>query len=183
MVITCDKKTGFAVGDNRLVKIYNAKTGELFYEKLAKKLPFAFNLPKGQYKTLNNVVKQSQPRKYRLPQMPRRERNEEMPDNVRMVFMDNPNKASIFRSQRLIVMDNAFKELSYTQRLAAFLHECAHYYYSTEEYCDLWAFRKMLLMGFNPSQVWDALHNTLSNAPGMMKRKDFLLTACEKSFE
>lgn len=179
MEIDCHSKTGFQTND-KIVRIYD-DAGVLFYFRNPVKVPFYFNLPKGKYKTTNKIVKQSQPRKFKLPKLPTRERSGEIPKHIKWTWGRNPHKASIFRHKNTVLLDYGIKNLSRSQRVQVKLHELGHYYYQTEHYCDLFAAREMLKMGYNPSQIYWGQKGTLSDSPIGIERKEFILKHCEQA--
>jgi len=60
---------------------------------------------------------------------------------------------------------NDFKTLPNEQRFYILMHEEGHTLYKNEDDCDLYALKKFLNKGFNPSQAVSALKNNLRNAP------------------
>ena len=176
MNFTLDKKTGFRTMD-KFIRIYDDR-GQLFYFRNPDKFPFHFNLPKGTYSS-SNTLKKTSPRKYKLPQLPRFERNNKPHKQVKLVFADNPHKASIFIDKGLIVFDYKLRDLSYPQQKQVFFHELGHYHYRTEKYCDLFACRKMLIEGYNPSQCYYSIKGTLNESKESHYRKDYILDKCE----
>lgn len=178
MILKVDEKQGFKTSDKR-IRIYDQE-GNLFYFRDHDRSFCVFNLPKGVYKTTNDLHRVPC-RKYKLPQLPKRERNGKIPKrkDLSIIYTSNPHKASIYREKKLIIFDNEFKRLSIPQRIHAFFHELGHYYYSTEAYCDLFATREMLKIGFNPSQVYWSINGTLSDASSY--RKEYILKHCEKA--
>lgn len=183
MYLDLKYKTGFAVGDNREIVIYEGDGETPFYVHRANKLPCYFNLPPGQYVTNNKLVQQSQPRKYKLPELPPRQREGAIPERITWAYGINPNKASIFREKGISILDKSLAFVTRPQRVAIKLHELAHYFYKSEEYCDRWATRMMLRMGFNPSQAFRAVQKTLSNNPDSLARKGAVLKNCERAFK
>lgn len=173
------EKTGFFTNDAK-VRIYTREV-DLFYFKDPKKLPFHFNLPRGVYYT-NNTLKETQARRYKLPMLPAKERHKKIPNNLEIVYGNNPHKASIYFEKHMILLDYGIKKLSKPQKTNIILHELAHYYYKTEKYCDLWAAREMLVQGYNPSQIFFSIYGTLNNSDTSLERKEFILTNCENAF-
>jgi len=141
-----------------------------------------FNLPKGKYYT-SNTIKETQPRKYALPNLPPRERKMKMPNHVDIKYGDNPNKASIWLEQRIILLDNAIKRLSKPQIIQIIYHEFGHYYYTTEKYCDLFAARRMLVEGYNPKQIFFSIAGALNDTESSQERKEYILQNCESAFK
>lgn len=183
MELNLTHKTGFRTPD-RFVRIYDQSDGSLFYAKdiQSGKFQCNFNLPAGRYTTTNDLT-ECEPRRYSLPQLPRFQRSGVIPKSVRVIYTANPNKASILRDDACIILDHSIKNLSKPQRVHIRLHEIAHYHYKTEKYCDLWAARKMLILGYNPSQVFFSVHGELSNSDSALERKEYILQACENAFK
>lgn len=65
---------------------------------------------------------------------------------------------------------NDFKNLPNEQRFYILMHEEGHTRYKNEDDCDLYALKKFLNKGFNPSQAIYALKNNLRNAPENRER-------------
>lgn len=55
------------------------------------------------------------------------------------------------------------------------LHEVGHFFYKTEEYCDLWALVNYLREGYNRSMAFYALNNILMKTPANVKRIEELI--------
>lgn len=121
-----------------------------------------FNLPKGIYYS-NNSLKLTRPRNYEVLSLPKKERKRS-PSSFTVVFEDNPNKCQINTFTSEIFIDrNFWKSLNRCEQRAVIYHELGHYYYSTETFCDLYAVRRLLREGFNPSQIAMAFLSTLDN--------------------
>ena len=65
---------------------------------------------------------------------------------------------------------NDFKKLPNEQRFYILMHEEGHTLYKKEDDCDLYALKKFLNKGFNPSQAIYSLKNNLRNAPENRER-------------
>lgn len=178
MVFKVDKKTGFRTMD-KIVRVYD-KRGTLFYFRNPDKFPFTFNLPRGEYIT-TNTLKVCEPRRYKLPQLPRRERSNQIPKRVKLTFGNNPHKASIYIDKHLIIFDYELRNLSIPQQRQVFYHELGHYHYKTESFCDLFAVRRMLIEGFNPSQCYYSIKGTLNESPSSHYRKEYILQNCNEA--
>jgi len=176
MLFSVPKKQGFRTMD-KIVRVYDER-GTLFYFRNPDKFPFVFNLPRGKYQTTNSLTP-CEPRRYKLPQLPKRERKNKIPKNVKFVWGNNPHKASIYIEKGLIIFDFALKQLSLPQQRQVFYHELGHYHYKTEAYCDLFSVRSMLKEGFNPSQCYYSINGTLNDSPSSHYRKEFILKNCE----
>jgi hypothetical protein len=170
MNFSTDKKTGFVCcGD--AVRVYNSD-GSTFYEKVNINFPrpFKFNLPKGHYITFDTIERTAEPVIYKLEKLPRKEKfiSRKIP---KIFYGTNPNKASIDVSKHVVLIDEQFKDSPKANQVFLLCHELGHYYYSTESYCDRFARRKMLLLGFNPSQISLAVSTSLNcNIPTSKKR-------------
>lgn len=182
MFLDLQKKTGHISMDNA-IRIYD-EAGQIFYKHdRTDGKPTHFNLPRGKY-TTTNKLKEVEPRKYKLPMLPPKERHRKVSSRLQKVYGPNPHKASIYFDQNKILLDYSIKNLPKPQRVHVVLHEIAHHFYKTEAYCDLWAAREMLVRGYNPSQVFFAVFNTLSNnSQSSIDRKGFILDNCEGAFK
>lgn len=162
-IFSVDKKTGYC-SHNSPVFIYEKKRNKLFYYHHGnKKGRFFFNLPKGEYFTNNNIEKLIEPVTVELPILPPAEKSKTLPSKVKVQFLENPNKASILVDKHKVFVDPKILKLSLPSIIFVLFHEIGHYYYKTEEYCDLFAVREMLKRGFNPSQCGIAIDEALSD--------------------
>lgn len=157
--ITTSKKVGFRPVQGGRVKIYleGEKTPFYDYEPSG-----SFNLPKGVFFTDSKLV-ETNPNKYEF-QLPKRERNLKIPNDVKITFGNIPEKCVIYKGQNRIEFDSKlFNSLSKSERLFILFHEIGHYRYKTEHYCDLYAAAQMLKLGYNPSQIARLPFSTLNN--------------------
>ena len=156
MFIRCEKITGFKCAD-RVIIIRDSKGLPFYTFKNVSGKTVWFNLPKGLYET-DNTLTRTLPRKYHLPNLPKRERNYKLPERIKYVYAPNKNKCSIFFNAKpiTVVMDNSFKSKPKPFRVFIRLHEIAHFFYSTEWKCDLFACKMMAKLGYNPSQFGSA---------------------------
>ena len=160
MNLTIEKPTGFIA--NGPIHIKTAD-GRPFYV-LNKTGQIKFNLPKGEYITETPVKQLSKPHLYKFESKRKREHfNFDLPKpkQLKVLFQDNPNKASIFPRKHTIIMDNSFETMPEYVKKYVFYHELGHYLYKTEEYCDEFAQEKMLKDGYNKSQIEAAARVTL----------------------
>ena len=126
--------------------------------------PVHFNLPKGKYRIENSLTPAAF-RRYKLPNLPKYERNLPLPKKFVIKYGDNPNTCSVFLKEGFILADNSLKELPTPARTFIYFHELGHYFYTSEEKCDLFAAREMLKRGFNPSHVAESPRITLRSSP------------------
>jgi hypothetical protein len=138
-----------------------------------------FNLPKGNYITDNNLQVLSSPVKYSVPSLPSPEKNIQPPADIEIVWMDNPNKCSILLNTGLIVCSPYIKSKSRAEQMFIIYHELGHYLYSTEKYCDLYATKRMIEEGFNPSQCVFSVNGCLTHDKSI-ERKDNVLNFAKK---
>lgn len=187
--LTVSRKTGFRVTDPHVPINIRDYRGILFYstESMVPDV-LEFNLPAGKYLVdTGSFSPMEKPISFLRASLPVSERAfARTPYNFKMMFDDNPNKASIFWAQKIIIFDKRFLDAPLPQLFFIYFHELGHsrYGYSrlydakeAEKYCDLWASNKMLEMGFNPSQILLAPKETLSNSQNY--RKDFIQNTLE----
>jgi hypothetical protein len=169
--MTVLEKTGFRVKDPFSPIIIRDMRGIMFYNTLALTPKVKhFNLPKGDYLVDNGYfTKMDKPVNYPLYPLPKFERKRKKPYDFKIIFGNNPNKCTVYWYKKLIVFDNALKELPKPQLDFILFHEYAHARYTTEVYCDLMAANYMLTRGYNPSQIRVAPIKTLSDK--QIKRK------------
>jgi hypothetical protein len=105
-----------------------------------------------------------------FPTLPKFERN-----RVRDVdFQDNPTltgtPARIFTQLGIIEKGQNFYTFPEPIRVFILLHEIGHFYYKTEEYCDMFALEHFLKMGYNKSTAYYCLEEILNESEGNIKR-------------
>jgi hypothetical protein len=140
------------------VTVYDL-AGRVFYSFPVKG---SFNLPPGHYLLPDNLLLRTvAPVAYNLPKLPRKERDIS-PKEINVEFGNVPERAVVNVHTGHVVIDTAFFASlpEYTRKFIA-LHEVGHTLYNSEWKCDVYAARKMLRMGYNPSQVAKAVINTL----------------------
>lgn len=131
---------------------------EFFYKKNFHN-PGKFNLPVGTYKIYGDVTKDKEFTcriENVLPDPERVGMSILEGDAIFVEYGDNPNKASIFKSEGRILKDHSLKKMSRAINDFIFFHELGHYYYATESYCDAFAHVCMMQSGYNYSQVREA---------------------------
>jgi len=149
-----EHKTGFI--SSLPFEIFDSK-GILFYsdtftEVISRGEKLKFNLPLGVYKYNGNFVKLESPVSVVNIPLPLKERNLSH-KRYEIIFGDNPNKCSIFYDEGVILFDNQFQNKPLYVRYLIYFHELGHHWYNTEEKADLYAAKKLLELGFNPSQI------------------------------
>lgn len=174
--LNLDKKTGFV--SVLPFTIYDS-TGILFYSsdftnKIDKGGRLLFNLPAGDYKYNGVLRKLDRPVSYKLKSLPTKERRIKKGKYI-VKFGDNPNKCTIFYGPRIILFDNSFKKMPLYVRYAIYFHEMGHHFYKTEKYADLYAYNKMLKLGFNKSQIGLSVLSTLTNKKSSFDRKEYII--------
>jgi hypothetical protein len=168
------EKTGFS--SILPFKIFDTK-GILFYSsefvnKIEKGQRQYFNLPSGIWQLDGFLIKLDKPVKYKEIILPKPERKKPIA-TYKIVFRANPNKCSIFYNENLIVFDTSFLTRPLYEKYNIYFHEIGHHFYKTEKFADLFAAKKMLEKGFNPSQIGYGLIDSLSHL--QEKRKKFTI--------
>ena len=82
--------------------------------------------------------------------------------------------ASINIKTGLMVYNEYFSSLPYVKQAFIKQHECGHFLYNTEKYCDLFATKKIVEMGFGLSQCLEVLRSTLKDSPEKTERYNFV---------
>ena len=149
-----EEKTGFR---SSLPFTINDINGNLFYssdftDKIKRGEVLEFNLPLGVYRYDGNFIKLSHPVNVVSISLPIRERNY---NNKRyeIVFADNPHKCTIFYDEGVILFDTQFLSKPLYIKYVIYFHELGHHYYQSEDKADLYSAKKLLDLGFNPSQI------------------------------
>lgn len=159
-----ENKTGFrstmpfTIVDNKGILFYDST----FTDHISKGEPLEFNLPAGFYKYDGSFIKLDSPVKTVNFPLPPKERHYPQ-KRYKIVFGDNPHKCSIFYEPGIILFDNGFKNAPLYIKYGIYFHELGHLFYKTESKADMYAAKKMLDYGFNPSQVGRVGLMTLSN--------------------
>jgi hypothetical protein len=150
--INCLKKSGFKHPSKSVFYIYDYR-GVLFYtNEILKKKECSFNLPEGVYYSKTKFIQLSRPNKTKNIKLPKKERDLNF-KKFTISFKPNPNKATVFYENPNIVFDTYYKTCPLPELFFTFFHELGHRYFATEKYCDLFAAKNMLEMGFNISQI------------------------------
>ena len=165
--------------DSRALRVYDSR-GRLFYMFPISSSAYTFNLPRGVFYI--NVPCKLVPlltfyKKIHF------EKTHNFSSVKRIVerFDVNPNKCSIFFKKGIVVWDwDFYTSLTRCERAFILMHERGHYFYKgkglkSEIACDIYAAKKLLKKGFNPSQIAMAQHNSLSATETTKKRMKELL--------
>ena len=169
-----ENKTGFAAFFPFVIYEPN---GNVFYsseftDKIKNKKKLEFNLPAGNFFLEGSIETLPKPKIFRHIPLPQPERN--LPKKkYNIVFGENPNKCTIYYKAGLIVFDNAFKDAPLYIKYDIYFHELGHHFYKTEKYADLYAVKKMLDYGFNPSQIGRV--SIVSLQSSQLERKKFII--------
>lgn len=170
MTLNLDRKTGFSSMDETIA-IYDEHFAP-FYIISKKGKTIEFNLPKGTYHTDNSLKVLSSPVKYNVPALPKAEKQMTPPSNIEIVWMENPNKCSILLNTGLIVCSPYIKSKSRAEQMFIIYHELGHYLYKTEKYCDLYATKRMIEEGFNPSQCVFSVNGCLTQDKSVDRKEN-----------
>jgi len=171
--LTLEKKTGFRT--SLPFEIFDLK-GNLFYSdtfcntiKDGKTL--FFNMPAGYYKYNGSFIKLDQPVTTITIKLPPPERALTKHKRYEIVFGVNPNKCSIFYDSGVILFDNSLLNKPLYIKYGIYFHELGHQFYKTESKADLYATKKMLEYGFNPSQIGLVQLTTLTQPESFDRKK------------
>lgn len=97
--------------------------------------------------------------------LPKQERHREKDVTIKHDPNQTNSPAIIYTDLGLIVTGTKFLELSIPMRIFVLLHEKGHFKYATEQYCDLYAFKEFVKMGYNPSTAIYCLVDVLKQSP------------------
>jgi hypothetical protein len=175
--LSLDKKTGFKSLDS-VICIYDEDYAP-FYFMTNKGKEIRFNLPKGTYHTENAITYLQSPVHYSTPDLPKKEKNLTPPDSIEIVWNENPHKCSILLNIGLIVCSPYIRSKSRAEQMFIIYHELGHYLYKTESYCDLYATKRMIEDGFNPSQCVYSVNGCLTHDKSI-ERKDNVFNFAKK---
>jgi len=162
-----ENKTGFET--ILPFEIYDI-TGNLFYssdfsDHIRNGEKLKFNLPAGSYKYNGSFIKLSAPVEHKKIILPKRERLlKGSKKEYKVIYGKNPNKCTIYYKAGLIIFDESFRSVPLYIKYAIYYHEIGHHFYKTESKADLYATKKMLDLGFNPTQIGLAGLLSLSNS-------------------
>ena len=93
-------------------------------------------------------------------------------------FVFNPNlngsPARNFSQTGIIEYGNNFLNLPAPVKTFILLHEIGHFFYKTEKYCDIFAAKNFIDMGYNNSTAFYALSKVLRESAANKERENFL---------
>ena len=149
-----EQKTGF---ETSLPFVIYDNKGNIFYsseftDHISNGRVLKFNMPVGNYTYNGSFRKLSSPIKISTEPLPAKERKITK-KTYKIIFDENPNKCSIYYKRGIILFDTQFKDAPLYVKYGIYFHELGHHYYKTEWKADMYAMRKMLEYGFNPSQI------------------------------
>lgn len=147
------------------VKVLDEKKNT-FYRHPNDEGQITFNLPKGKYYCLNPVTRLKVFKPYTRFNHPF---EKDFLDGLKIRTGKNPNKATIYRSQKFVLLDEKISECNYKPLIVfTIAHEVGHsiyfpaneqqrnnadYMQEIEKLCDGFARDYMLSYGYNPNQV------------------------------
>jgi hypothetical protein len=99
----------------------------------------------------------------RLPTLPPAERSRYKGEPEIIIDENLDDMARNYTNENIIVFGKRWLALPWPIRLFIMLHEKWHFFYMTEEYCDLGALVDFLRMGYNRSTAFYALDHFLTN--------------------
>lgn len=102
--------------------------------------------------------------------MPAKERNRLRPYHIVLNKSMSGTPARINTHYGVIEVSPRFMTLPlYSQRFII-QHEIGHFFYRTEEYCDMYAARVLLDRGYNPSEILNTMKEVFRRSPLAIKR-------------
>lgn len=164
----------------------SGKTGVEYFRYLDGKTPrIKFNIPVPDTYTANvpvSVVKVTDIIVPDLPTLPPAERDR-MQGEPEIIYDPTwtVSPASNFTEENVIIHGPAWKALIPPIRLFIDLHEIGHFFYRTEEYCDLYAYVNFMRMGYNRSTAFYSLSNVLRRNEQSMNRLKSIFSTIEKT--
>lgn len=174
--MSLDAKTGFRNVTGSRVQILDDEMKPFYDSSIVFSKVWEFNLPAGNYYIKEGKIRQRiKPIEYELPKLPPRERYlRSNPEAFPIIYAPNKFTCSVFwdaeRSpygKQVIVFDPSAQNLSLPELTFMLYHEFGHRYWGdgeiNEAICDAYAKNRMLLEGFNPSQIGNAINHTLSD--------------------
>ena len=147
----------FNIVDPNGITFYNSE----FTNKISKGEPLEFNLMAGVWQYDGNFIKLSNPVAVKNVALPLKERNINL-KRYDIEFGSNPNKCTIFYENGVILFDNSFLSKPLYVKYLIYFHELGHHWYITESKADLYSAKKLLELGFNPSQIQMGILDSLS---------------------
>ncbi len=116
------------------------------------------------------------------PTLPPAERDRKKP----VTMFVNPalkggTPARIFTDTGRIEVSPDFFSLPITVRLFLLLHEESHFFYETEQYCDMMALINFLRKGYNQSTAFYSLTDFLKRSPQNIDRLKFMFSQIQKT--
>lgn len=148
----------FTIYDPNNIVFYSSE----FTNKIASGKPLEFNLMAGNWSYDGSFIKLDAPVPVKNIPLPLKERNLNR-KRYEIVFGDNPNKCTIFYDDGVILFDSSFKNKPLYVKYLIYFHELGHHWYITESKADLYSAKKLLELGFNPSQIQRGILESLSS--------------------
>jgi hypothetical protein len=161
MKVSISNKAGFIASGAVQV---NDNQGRPFYS-FKKNGVFKFNLPRGVYSITGKVKQLQKPVEYIFKPSRKREHFHELPVNgeLKIIYGNNPNKASIFPKKHVVIIDNQYKKAHPVVKDYLLFHEIGHYLYKTEKFADEFAQENLIKKGYPFSLIVKAAEKTLFN--------------------
>lgn len=173
--------TGIACRDE-IIKLTNREGRTLYYFENPERKRVTFNIPTGEWQTDNDLTRLRRPLIYVCPKLPKPDKTGDIKP-LKYFVEDNPNKCSIDVKTGNVIIDKSIFEKDIPFLCFVLFHENGHFFYkggtfSGEACCDIFAAKKMMERGYNPSQIYFAQEFCLSEKS--IERKDFLYNWLKK---
>ena len=180
MELILERVTGFESRDNTIkVCGENGRTLYYFQNPLQKRV--TFNLPQGNWNTESELRELKRSLKYVCPKLPPPTKKP-IVKSLSYEVGNNPNKCSIDTKTGKVLIDKSIAKKDIPFLTFVLFHENGHFFYTGggegENFCDIWAGKKMLERGYNPSQIYFAQEFCLSEKS--IDRKDYLYNWLKK---
>jgi hypothetical protein len=157
------QKTGFEVVGKAAVNC----NGTPFYHFTGadEKQKIQFNLPPGKYEFLTPFKILEKPVNFTMPKARKREHFHPLPKpgELKVIYGNNPNKASIFPKKHVIIFDSKYKNAPQIVKDYLLFHELGHYLYKSEKFADEYAQAQLIEKGYPLSMIVKAAEKTLYN--------------------
>ncbi len=175
MFRTLTEITGFESYE-KIIKVLDSEGKIFYFMKNPTESRITFNMPSGRYNFESFCVALERPLTYKCPDLPVKEKNINVVENLEIILCSNPNKMSFENQIGRMKIDYSFLDKTIPERRFVMGHELGHNYYFSEDKCDYYSAYTMLSEGYNPSQCFYANTFCLSANPNNDKRKEKLLS-------
>lgn len=167
-------KTGFFAVSDKIEILDSSGNPFYFFDFTGRKKRRRFNLPGGKFTLKEGKINRlNKPVYWPLKELPRAEfLFRRYPEKWLILFGNNPNKCTVDYSKGIMLFDKQYKTAPRLVFDYILNHELGHRKYKNEKYADAFSCNRMLLKGYNPSQIRLAPAITLSDRS--QDRKEYI---------